>query len=113
LCKRQYKNFITLHKEIIEKKNSKVGKCYFFTIKNDILYDLITMHKCHVFLTVVETLNFITNKNKSKTVSKYSKLYMELNVRIAIPQLVDNKQVYKEIPPVLVLSGFIPAPNQN
>jgi hypothetical protein len=29
---------------------------------------------------------------------------MELNVRIAIPQLVDNKQVYKEIPPVLVLS---------
>jgi hypothetical protein len=28
---------------------------------------------------------------------------MELNVRIAIPQLVDNKQVYEEIPPVLVL----------
>jgi hypothetical protein len=23
---------------------------------------------------------------------------MELNVRIAIPQLVDNKQVYEEIP---------------
>jgi hypothetical protein len=36
---------------------------------------------------------------------------MELNVRIAIPQLVDNKQVYEEIPPVLVF--FIPAPNQN
>jgi hypothetical protein len=29
---------------------------------------------------------------------------MELNVRIAIPQLVDNKQVYEEIPPVLVFS---------
>jgi hypothetical protein len=29
---------------------------------------------------------------------------MELNVRIAIPQLVDNKQVYEEIPLVLVLS---------
>jgi hypothetical protein len=26
---------------------------------------------------------------------------MELNVRIAIPQLVDNKQVYEEISPVL------------
>jgi hypothetical protein len=29
---------------------------------------------------------------------------MELNVWIAIPQLVDNKQVYEEISPVLVLS---------
>jgi hypothetical protein len=29
---------------------------------------------------------------------------MELNARISIPQLVDNKQVYEEIPPVLVLS---------
>jgi hypothetical protein len=29
---------------------------------------------------------------------------MELNVRIAIPQLVEHKQVYEEIPPVLVLS---------
>jgi hypothetical protein len=38
---------------------------------------------------------------------------MELNVRFAIPQLVDNKQVYKEIPSVLVLSSFIRAPNQN
>jgi hypothetical protein len=41
---------------------------------------------------------------------------MELNVRFAIPQLVDNKvnkQVYEEIPPVLVLSSFIHAPNQN
>jgi hypothetical protein len=38
---------------------------------------------------------------------------MELNIRIAIPQLVDNKQVYEEIPPVLVLSSFIPTPNQN
>jgi hypothetical protein len=35
---------------------------------------------------------------------------MELNVRIAIPQVVNNKQVYEEIPPVLVLSSFIPAP---
>jgi hypothetical protein len=38
---------------------------------------------------------------------------MELNVRFAILQLVDNKQVYEEIPPVLVLSSLIPAPNQN
>jgi hypothetical protein len=38
---------------------------------------------------------------------------MELNVRIAIPQLVDNKQLYEEIPLVLVLSSFIPAPSQN
>jgi hypothetical protein len=38
---------------------------------------------------------------------------MELNVRISILQLVDNKQVYEEIPPVLVLSNFIPALNQN
>jgi hypothetical protein len=29
---------------------------------------------------------------------------MELNVRIAIPQPVDNKQAYEEIHPVLVLS---------
>jgi hypothetical protein len=35
---------------------------------------------------------------------------MELNIRIAIPQLVDNKQVYEEIPPVSVLSI---ASNQN
>jgi hypothetical protein len=38
---------------------------------------------------------------------------MELHIRIAISQLVDNKQVYEEIPPVFVLSSFIPAPNQN
>jgi hypothetical protein len=38
---------------------------------------------------------------------------MELNVRIVIPELVDNKQVYEEIPPVLVLSSFILAPKQN
>jgi hypothetical protein len=31
---------------------------------------------------------------------------MELNVRIAIPQLVDKNQVYEEIPPVLVLVFF-------
>jgi hypothetical protein len=35
---------------------------------------------------------------------------MELNVRIAILQLVDNKEVYEEIPPVAVLSI---ASNQN
>jgi hypothetical protein len=35
---------------------------------------------------------------------------MELNVRIAIPQLVGKKQVYEEIPPVLVLSSFIQHP---
>jgi hypothetical protein len=38
---------------------------------------------------------------------------MELDVRIAIPQLVDNKQVYEEISPILILSSFIPAPDQN
>jgi hypothetical protein len=38
---------------------------------------------------------------------------MEFNVRIAILQLVDNEQVYEEIPPVLVLSTFIHASNQN
>jgi hypothetical protein len=37
----------------------------------------------------------------------------ESNVRIAIPQLVDNEQIYEEIAPVLVLFSFIPAPNQN
>jgi hypothetical protein len=31
---------------------------------------------------------------------------MELNVRIAIPQFVDKKQVYEEIPTVLVSSSF-------
>jgi hypothetical protein len=31
---------------------------------------------------------------------------MELNVRIAIPQLVDKMQVYEEIPSVLVLSLY-------
>jgi hypothetical protein len=35
---------------------------------------------------------------------------MEFNIRIAILQLVDNNQVYEEIPPVLVLSSFIHAP---
>jgi hypothetical protein len=28
---------------------------------------------------------------------------MEFNFRIAILQLVDNKQVYEEIPPILVI----------
>jgi hypothetical protein len=35
---------------------------------------------------------------------------MELNVRFAIPQLVDNKQVYEEIPPVLVYLVLSPHP---
>jgi hypothetical protein len=38
---------------------------------------------------------------------------MELNLRIAIPQLLDNKQVYEEIPAALVLCSFISTPNQN
>jgi hypothetical protein len=38
---------------------------------------------------------------------------MEFNVRIANLQLVNNKQVYEEIPPVLVLFSFNHAPNQN
>jgi hypothetical protein len=60
----------------------------------------------------MEKINFITNKNKSKSVTKYILKIMELNVRIAIPQLFDNKQVYEEIPPVLVLSSFISALDQ-
>jgi hypothetical protein len=81
LSKRQYKNFVTLHKEIFEKKNNKVGKNKFY--------------------------------NEQKQVKNCVLKIMELNVRIAIPQLVDKKQVYEEIPPVLVLSSFIPAPHQN
>jgi hypothetical protein len=38
---------------------------------------------------------------------------MELNVRIAIHQFVDNKQVYEKISPVLDLCSFMSAPNQN
>jgi hypothetical protein len=37
---------------------------------------------------------------------------MELNVRIAIPQLVDNKQVYDEIPSISVLS-IVSNQNEN
>jgi hypothetical protein len=85
LSKRQYKNFVTLHKEIFEKKNNKVGKNKFYN----------------------------EQKQVKNCVSKYVCKIMELNVRIAIPQLVDKKQGYEEIPPVLVLSSFIPAPNQN
>jgi hypothetical protein len=43
-------------------------------------------------------------KQVKNCVSKY--LMMELNVRNAIPQFVDNKQVYEKIPPVLVLSIY-------
>jgi hypothetical protein len=42
--------------------------------------------------------------------SNYILKIMELNVRIVIPQLVDNKQVYEEIPPVLVLPILFPHP---
>jgi hypothetical protein len=51
--------------------------------------------------------------NEQKQVKNCVTKYLKLNVRIAIPQLVDNKQVYEEIPPVLVLSGFIPSLNQK
>jgi hypothetical protein len=48
----------------------------------------------------------LRKKNKKRQVkngvTKYLLQIMELNVRIAIPQLVENKQVYEEIPPVLV-----------
>jgi hypothetical protein len=74
-----------LHKEIFEKKNNKVGKNKFYN----------------------------EQKQVKNCVSKYIFKIMELNVGIAILQLVDNKQVYEEIPPILVLSSFIPAPNQN
>jgi hypothetical protein len=40
-CKLCCVKFFSLHVELI-------------VVKNDILCDLITMHKCHVFLTVVE-----------------------------------------------------------
>jgi hypothetical protein len=63
LSKRQYQNFVILHKEIFEKKKIK---------------------------------------SKTVLVPKYVLKIIELNVRIAIPQLVDNKQVYEEILPVLV-----------
>jgi hypothetical protein len=66
LSKRQYKNFVILHKEIFEKKNNKVGKNKFY--------------------------------NKQKRVKNCVLKIMEFNVRIAILQLVDNKQVYEEIP---------------
>jgi hypothetical protein len=85
LSKRQYKNFVTLHKEIFDKKKYKFRKNKFYN----------------------------EQKQVKNCVSKYIFKIMELNVRFAIPQLVDNKQVYEEILPVLVLSSFIPAPNQN
>jgi hypothetical protein len=76
LSKRQYKNFVTSHKEIFEKKKNKVGKNKFYN----------------------------EQKQVKNCFTKYVLKIMEVNVRIAIPQLVDNKQVYEEIPPVLVLS---------
>jgi hypothetical protein len=62
--------------EIFEKKNNKVGKNKFYN----------------------------EQKQVKNCVSKYVLKIMELNVRIAIPQLVDKNQVYEEIPPVLVSS---------
>jgi hypothetical protein len=74
------KILLTYIRKFLRKKN-KVGKNIFYNIQ----------------------------KQVKNCVSKYVLKIMELNVRIAIPQLVDNKQVYEEIPPVLVLSSFIPA----
>jgi hypothetical protein len=82
LSKCQNKNFVILPKEIFEKKINKVGKNKFYN----------------------------EQKQVKDCVTKYILKIMELNVRIAIFQLVDNKQVYKEIPPVSVLSI---ASNQN
>jgi hypothetical protein len=80
LSKHQYKNFVTLHKEIFEKKNNKVRKNKFDNEQKQV-------------------------KNcVSKYIPRYILKIMELNVRIAIPQLVDKNQVYEEIPPVLVSS---------
>jgi hypothetical protein len=57
-------------------------------------------------ILLVYIRKFLRKKNKKRQVkngvTKYLLQIMELNVRIAIPQLVENKQVYEEIPPVLV-----------
>jgi hypothetical protein len=36
---------------------------------------------------------------------------MELNVRIAIPQVIDNKQVYKEIPLFYIVLSRVLSPH--
>jgi hypothetical protein len=36
LSKRQYKNFVTLHKEIFDKKKNKVGKNKFYNEKKQV-----------------------------------------------------------------------------
>jgi hypothetical protein len=61
----------------------------------------------------MKNIFFNEQKQVKNCVIKYVLRIKELNVRIDIPQVVDNKQVYEEIPSVLVLSSFIPAPNQN
>jgi hypothetical protein len=81
-------------------------------LENDPLQPQITMREFQFFESIIEKITFITNKNKSKTTLLILKI-MELNVRIAISQLFDNKQVYEEIPPVLILSNLILAPNHN
>jgi hypothetical protein len=40
---------------------------YLSKSQNDILCDLITMHKCHVFLTVVEKKSFSTIDIESRS----------------------------------------------
>jgi hypothetical protein len=47
------------------------------------------------------------------TASPVGRFVTGIKCSTCLPQLVDNKQSYEEIPPVLVLSSFIPAPNQN
>jgi hypothetical protein len=48
-----------------------------------------------------------------KILLPYIRKFLRKKINLEKTQLVDNKQVYEEIPPVLVLSSFIPAPNQN
>jgi hypothetical protein len=79
MSKRQYKNFVILHNEIFERKK-KVGKNKFYN----------------------------QQKQVKNCITKYVLKIKELNVRIAIPQLIDNKQVYEEM-----CFSFITAPNQN
>jgi hypothetical protein len=68
----------------------------FHCLNNSIKFLLSYMRKfLKKKIIKLEKINFITIKN---CVSKYTLKIMELNVRIVIPQLVDNKQVYEEIP---------------
>jgi hypothetical protein len=46
---------------LVKKFPWKLFDKYFFTMKNDILCDLMTMHKCHDFFTVVEKRFFFND----------------------------------------------------